>query len=156
MPSTKRKRRVWPGAILLHDRPADAGFCFRDPLELEALYKPLPAGTPVKSGRGRFMCLRYRDSKIPSGRLTTGHIIATGPAGPFAVAEKYIGTGGYRLSRKRRGRYLPRHSRQRRIQEQCWREFRTCDRADTVTAGKNNDRSRGTRRRIRKSSVSAC
>src|SRR6201747_334215 len=63
----------------LHDRPSDAGFWLQDPLELEALYKPLAAGTPIKSAGPVFV--RDIGIEIPSGRLTTGHIIATDPQG---------------------------------------------------------------------------
>src|SRR5580658_1776860 len=63
----------------LHDRPSHAGFWLQDPLELEALYKPLAAGAPVKSARPVYV--RDIGIEIPSGRLTTGHIIATDPLG---------------------------------------------------------------------------
>jgi hypothetical protein len=63
----------------LHDRPADAGFWLQDPLELDALYKPLAAGSPIKSAGSVYV--RDMGIEIPSGRLTTGHIIATDPRG---------------------------------------------------------------------------
>lgn len=60
----------------LHDRPADAGFWLQDPLELDALFKPLADGA-IKSA----MPVYVRDIgiEIPSGRLVTGHIVATDP-----------------------------------------------------------------------------
>ena len=63
----------------LHDRPADAGFWLQDPLELDALYKQLAAGGPVKSTGAVYV--RDIGIEIPSGHLTTGHIIATDPRG---------------------------------------------------------------------------
>jgi hypothetical protein len=61
-----------------HDRPQVAGFWFQDPLSLDALYRPLPAGM-VKSP----MPAHVRDLgiEVPSGHLVTGHIIATDPRG---------------------------------------------------------------------------
>jgi len=66
----------------LHDRPVDAGFWLQDPLALDALFKPLAAGSPdslIKSA----MPVYVRDIgiEIPSGHLVTGHIIATDPRG---------------------------------------------------------------------------
>ena len=66
----------------LHDRPSDAGFWLQDPLALDALFKPLPAGAVdgvIKSA----MPVYVRDIgiEIPSGHLVTGHIIATDPRG---------------------------------------------------------------------------
>jgi hypothetical protein len=63
----------------LHDRPSDACFWLQDPLELEALYKPLAAGAPIKSAAPVYV--RDMGIEVPSGRLTTGHIIATDPRG---------------------------------------------------------------------------
>ena len=62
----------------LHNRPANAGFWLQDPLALDALFKPLTDGS-VKSA----MPVYLRDIGIegPSGRLVTGHIIATDPRG---------------------------------------------------------------------------
>ncbi|MEP6839952.1 MAG: hypothetical protein ABJA75_17980, partial [Bradyrhizobium sp.] len=62
----------------LHDRPADAGFWLQDPLALDALFKPL-TDSAIKSA----MPVYVRDIgiEIPSGRLVTGHIIATDPTG---------------------------------------------------------------------------
>ena len=62
----------------LHDRPADAGFWLQDPLELDALFKPL-ADSAIKSA----MPVYVRDIgiEVPSGHLVTGHIIATDPRG---------------------------------------------------------------------------
>lgn len=66
----------------LHDRPSDAGFWLQDPLALDALFKPLAAGSAdalIKSA----MPVYVRDIGIeaPSGHLVTGHIIATDPRG---------------------------------------------------------------------------
>src|SRR5258708_19177906 len=63
----------------LHDRPSDACFWLQDPLELEALYKPLAPGAPIKSAGPVYV--RDIGIEVPSGRLTTGHIIATDPRG---------------------------------------------------------------------------
>lgn len=62
----------------LHDRPADAAFWLQDPLELDALYRPLSSG-PVSSASTVFV--RDLGIEIPSGHLVTGHIIATDPRG---------------------------------------------------------------------------
>lgn len=62
----------------LHDRPADAGFWLQDPLELDALYKPL-ADVSVKSPSAVYV--RDIGIEVPSGHLVTGHIIATDPPG---------------------------------------------------------------------------
>ncbi|MFA5958187.1 hypothetical protein [Hyphomicrobium sp.] len=64
----------------LHDRPADAGFWLQDPLELDALFKPLVAGSSdsvIKSDTPVYV--RDIGIEIPSGHLVTGHIIATDP-----------------------------------------------------------------------------
>src|SRR3954465_13323661 len=61
-----------------HDRPADAGFWLQDPLTLEALYKPLADGAITAALPGH---VREVGIEIPSGRLVTGHIIATDPRG---------------------------------------------------------------------------
>lgn len=74
----------------LHDRPPDARFWIQDPLELEALYKPLPAGSPVKSAGPVYV--RDIGIEIPSGRLTTGHIIATDPRGQSLLPKLSSGT----------------------------------------------------------------
>ena len=62
----------------LHDRPSGAGFWLQDPLALDALYRPLSDGS-VKSA----MPVYVRDIGIeaPSGKLVSGHIIATDPSG---------------------------------------------------------------------------
>ena len=62
----------------LHDRPADAGFWLQDPLALDALYRPLAAGT-IKSTIPVYV--RDIGIEVPSGHLVTGHIIATDPRG---------------------------------------------------------------------------
>lgn len=59
----------------LHDRPAGAAFWCQDPLSLAALYKPLAAS--IKSPSTVY--LRDLEIEAPSGKLVTGHIIATDP-----------------------------------------------------------------------------
>jgi hypothetical protein len=63
----------------LHDRPPGADFWVQDALSLEALYKPLPGGSSIKSNAPVYV----RDLGIegPSGHLVVGHIIATDPPG---------------------------------------------------------------------------
>jgi quercetin dioxygenase-like cupin family protein len=73
----------------LHDRPADASFWLQDPLELDALYKPLAAGGPIKS-TGR-VYVRDIGIEVPSGHLTTGHIIATDPRGHSLLPKSTSG-----------------------------------------------------------------
>lgn len=65
----------------LHDRPAGAGFWLQDPLALDALFKPLAEGAGVDRIQSA-QPVHVRDIGIeaPSGRLVTGHIIATDPA----------------------------------------------------------------------------
>ena len=104
----------------LHDRPADAGFWLQDPLALDALFKPLADG-PIKSATPVYV--RDIGIEVPSGHLVTGHIIATDPARPVAVAEEHLGSGGRRFFRERRGCYLSRHSRHGRIQGQCGQDL---------------------------------
>ena len=74
----------------LHDRRSDACFWLQDPLELEALYKPLAAGAPVKSAGPVYV--RDIGIEIPSGRLTTGHIIATDPRGQALLPKSASAT----------------------------------------------------------------
>ncbi|MFB6449777.1 hypothetical protein [Bradyrhizobium tunisiense] len=62
----------------LHDRPANAGFWLQDPLALDALFKPLADGS-IKSALPVYV--RDIGIEVPSGRLVTGHIIATDPRG---------------------------------------------------------------------------
>jgi hypothetical protein len=73
----------------LHDRPADAGFWLQDPLALDALFKPLTDGA-IKSA----MSVYVRDIgiEIPSGRLVTGHIIATDPRGQSLLPKSTSAT----------------------------------------------------------------
>jgi hypothetical protein len=73
----------------LHDRPADAGFWLQDPLALDALFKPLTDGA-IKSA----MPVYVRDIgiEIPSGRLVTGHIIATDPRGQSLLPKSTTAT----------------------------------------------------------------
>jgi hypothetical protein len=118
----------------LHDRPSDACFWLQDPLELEALYKPLAAGAPVKSTGTVYV--RDIGIEIPSGRLTTGHIIATDPPGqsllPKSASESadtaFLGKGEVVIYRVIRGTAEFRNS----VGEHF--ELAT---GDTVTAGKN-------------------
>ena len=105
----------------LHDRPADACFWLQDPLELEALYKPLPAGSPIKSPGPVFV--RDIGIEVPSGRLTTGHIIATDPRGQSLLPKSasaasdtaFLGKGEVVIYRVIRGN--------RRIHQQRGRKF---------------------------------
>jgi hypothetical protein len=73
----------------LHDRPAEAGFWLQDPLALDALFKPLTDGA-IKSA----MPVYVRDIgiEIPSGRLVTGHIIATDPRGQSLLPKSTSAT----------------------------------------------------------------
>jgi quercetin dioxygenase-like cupin family protein len=73
----------------LHDRPADAGFWLQDPLALDALFKPL-ADSTLKSA----MPVYVRDIgiEVPSGRLVTGHIIATDPRGQSLLPKSTTAT----------------------------------------------------------------
>jgi mannose-6-phosphate isomerase-like protein (cupin superfamily) len=73
----------------LHNRPADGCFWLQDPLEIEALYKPLPAGTAIKSSGPVYV--RDIGLELPSGRLTTGHIIATDPSGQSLLPKSASG-----------------------------------------------------------------
>lgn len=71
-------RMAW--SHLLHDRPAGAGFWLQDPLALDALYKPLAAGSPdglIQSPTP--VLVRDMGIEAPSGHLVTGHLIATDP-----------------------------------------------------------------------------
>jgi len=72
----------------LHDRPADAGFWLQDPLELDALYKPL-ADASVKSSTPVYV--RDIGIEVPSGHLVTGHIIATDPPGHSLLPKRAQG-----------------------------------------------------------------
>ncbi len=63
----------------MHDRPSDACFWLQDPLELEALYKPLADSSSIKSAGPVYA--RDLGIEVPSGHLVTGHIIATDPRG---------------------------------------------------------------------------
>ena len=74
----------------LHDRPSDACFWLQDPLELEALYKPLAAGASIKSNAPVYV--RDIGIEVPSGRLTTGHIIATDPRGQSLLPKSASAT----------------------------------------------------------------
>jgi hypothetical protein len=73
----------------LHDRPADAGFWLQDPLALDALFRPL-ADSAIESA----MPVYVRDIgiEVPSGRLVTGHIIATDPRGQSLLPKSTSAT----------------------------------------------------------------
>jgi quercetin dioxygenase-like cupin family protein len=118
----------------LHDRPSDADFWLQDPLELEALYRPLAAGAPIKS----FGQVYVRDMgiEIPSGRLTTGHIIATDPVGQSLLPKSasatadtaFLGKGEVVIYRVIRGTA--------EFSNSAGKSFELAT-GDTVTAGKN-------------------
>src|SRR6195952_2530700 len=74
----------------LHDRPSGAAFCLRALLERKPFNKPLPAGGPVKSAGPVYV--RDIGIEIPSGRLTTGHIIATDPRGQSLLPKSTSAT----------------------------------------------------------------
>ena len=77
----------------LHDRPAGAGFWLQDPLALDALYKPLAAGSteaPIQSPTP--VLVRDLGIEAPSGHLVTGHIIATDPKGHALLPKSSSGT----------------------------------------------------------------
>jgi len=73
----------------LHDRPAGADFWLQDPLSLEALYRPLPAGT-LRSDLPVYV--RDLGIEIPSGQLVTGHIVATDPRGQSLLPKSAAGS----------------------------------------------------------------
>ena len=64
-------------------------FWLQDPLELEALYKPV-AGAPIKSAGPVYV--RDIGIEVPSGHLTTGHIIATDPRGQSLLPKSASAT----------------------------------------------------------------
>jgi hypothetical protein len=117
----------------LHDRPADGSFWLQDPLELEALYKPL-VGTLIKSTGPVYV--RDIGIEIPSGHLTTGHIIATDPNGQSLLPKSasaaadtgFLGKGEVVIYRVIRGTAEFTNSAGENF------ELGT---GDTVTAGKN-------------------
>jgi hypothetical protein len=118
----------------LHDRPSDAGFWLQDPLELQALYKPLVAGAVIKSVGPVYV--RDIGIEVPSGRLTTGHIIATDPRGQSLLPKSasatadtaFLGKGEVVIYRVIRGTAEFRNS--------AGESFELVT-GDTVTAGKN-------------------
>jgi hypothetical protein len=118
----------------MHDRPSDACFWLQDPLELEALYKPLADGALIKSVGPVYV--RDMGIEVPSGRLTTGHIIATDPRGhsllpksASAIADPaFLGKGEVVIYRVIRGTAEFKNSAGANF------ELST---GDTVTAGKN-------------------
>ena len=61
----------------LHDRPEGADFWLQEPLSLDALFRPLPADSPIKSDA--LVYVRDIGIEAPSGHLVTGHIIGTDP-----------------------------------------------------------------------------
>jgi len=71
-----------------HDRPQAAGFWFQDPLSLDALYRPLPAGIVKSAGPAH---VRDLGIEAPSGHLVTGHIIATDPHGQSLLPKSTAG-----------------------------------------------------------------
>ena len=71
---TETPRTAW--AHPLHDRPPGAIFWLQDPLALDALFKPLTDG-PIRSAAAVYV--RDLGIEAPSGRLVTGHLIATDP-----------------------------------------------------------------------------
>ena len=73
----------------LHDRPAEAGFWLQDPLALDALFKPLTDGA-IQSATPVYV--RDIGIEIPSGRLVTGHIIATDPRGQSLLPKSTSAT----------------------------------------------------------------
>jgi mannose-6-phosphate isomerase-like protein (cupin superfamily) len=73
----------------LHDRPADAGFWLQEPLELGALYKPAVGTNIVSAGP---VYVRDIGIEVPSGHLTTGHIIATDPHGQSLLPKSASAT----------------------------------------------------------------
>ena len=123
----------------LHDRPAGAGFWLQDPLELDALYKPLAADGPVKSSGAVYV--RDIGIEIPSGRLTTGHIIATDPRGQSLLPKSksqasdmsFLDKGEVVIYRVIRGTAAFTNSAGENF------ELGT---GDTVTAGKDTDQPR--------------
>jgi hypothetical protein len=118
----------------LHDRPADACFWLQDPQELNALYKPLPAGSPIKSAGTAFV--RDIGIEVPSGHLTTGHIIATDPRGQSLLPKStsgaadtaFLGKGEVVIYRVIRGAA--------QFTNSAGENFELVT-GDTVTAGKN-------------------
>jgi hypothetical protein len=118
----------------LHDRPSDAGFWLQDPLELQALYKPLVAGAVIKSVGPVYV--RDIGIEVPSGRLTTGHIIATDPRGQSLLPKSasatadtaFLGKGEVVIYRVIRGTAEFKNS--------AGESFELVT-GDTVTAGKN-------------------
>ncbi|MCA8091896.1 hypothetical protein LGM65_13490 [Burkholderia anthina] len=72
----------------LHDRAEGANFWLQDPLELNALYRPLTDGSIKSAGP-----VHVRDLGIeaPSGQLVTGHILATDPADQSLLPKSIAG-----------------------------------------------------------------
>ncbi len=74
----------------LHDRPEGAGFWLQEPLSLDALFRPLPAGGAIKSDGPVFV--RDIGIEAPSGHLVTGHIIGTDPRSHSLLPKSLAGT----------------------------------------------------------------
>ncbi len=83
---------AWSHAF--HDRPRDAGFWFQDPLALDALYRPLAAGSSEGNVKSP-VPVYVRDLGIegPSGDLVTGHVIATDPRGQSLLPKSALPAG---------------------------------------------------------------
>jgi quercetin dioxygenase-like cupin family protein len=77
----------------LHDRPSDACFWLQDPLALDALFKPIAAGSPDSAIKSS-MPVHVRDIgiEVPSGHLVIGHIIATDPRGQSLLPKSTSAT----------------------------------------------------------------
>jgi hypothetical protein len=73
----------------LHDRAEGADFWLQDPLELDALYKPLADGSIKAAGP---VYVRDFGIEAPSGQLVTGHLIATDPSGQSLLPKSNLGT----------------------------------------------------------------
>ena len=128
----------------LHDRPADACFWLQDPLELDALYKPLPTARR-SNPPGRFTCATSA-SRFRAAICTTGHIIATDPRGQSLLPKStstaadtaFLGKGEVVIYRVIRGTAEFTNSAGENF------ELAT---GDTVTAGKNTINLVGARRK---------
>jgi hypothetical protein len=93
----------------LHDRPADACFWLQDPLELEALYKPLPAGSR-SNPPGPFSCAisesRFRAAVLQPDISSRPIRVASRccrRAPPLAADTAFLGKGEVVIYRVIRG-----------------------------------------------------
>jgi hypothetical protein len=118
----------------LHDRPADAGFWLQDPLALDALFKPLTDGV-IKSA----MPVYVRDIgiEIPSGRLVTGHIIATDPRGQSLLPKSTTATADVASFAKREVVIYRVIRGTAEFKDNAGKTFELAT-GDVVTAGKNS------------------